>query len=296
MENQNIFDRGVAKVKNVVSEVSIEQRAFLKSFVRLCQDGWDQGWHESNGGNLSYRMTLDEVAAYRSYFNENPGPWVQLGIQAQGLQGEHFAVTGTGSHFRTLANDPSGNIGIIEINQAGDSWRLVWGLKHGGRPTSEFPSHFMIHAVRKAVSNGADRVIYHAHPAHVAAMSLVMAADSKLYSQALWKSLSESIMVIPEGVGVSPWMVPGSQEIARETGTLMETHRAVVWPHHGVFCASPDFDQAFGVMHTIEKTSGIFLTAKAAEGGEGFAQVMTDDDVRATAKSFGVVINEAYLG
>ena len=28
----------------------------VKGFIRMCNDGWLQGWHERNGGNLTYRM------------------------------------------------------------------------------------------------------------------------------------------------------------------------------------------------------------------------------------------------
>ena len=27
---------------------------FVKGFIRMANDGWEQGWHERNGGNLSY--------------------------------------------------------------------------------------------------------------------------------------------------------------------------------------------------------------------------------------------------
>ena len=33
----------------------------IQAFIRMCQDGWDQGWHERNGGNLTYRMTQSEI-------------------------------------------------------------------------------------------------------------------------------------------------------------------------------------------------------------------------------------------
>ena len=29
---------------------------FVKGFIRLCDDGFHQNWHERNGGNLSYRI------------------------------------------------------------------------------------------------------------------------------------------------------------------------------------------------------------------------------------------------
>ena len=41
----------------------------IKGFVRLCQDGWDQGWHERNGGNLTYRMKKEEADELKSYFS-----------------------------------------------------------------------------------------------------------------------------------------------------------------------------------------------------------------------------------
>ena len=27
----------------------------VKGFMRMCNDGWLQDWHERNGGNLTYR-------------------------------------------------------------------------------------------------------------------------------------------------------------------------------------------------------------------------------------------------
>ncbi len=44
----------------------------------MCNDGWLQGWHERNGGNLTYRMTGD-VAACRPYFDAEPREWVNMG-------------------------------------------------------------------------------------------------------------------------------------------------------------------------------------------------------------------------
>ena len=34
---------------------------FVKGFIRMANDGWEQGWHERNGGNLSYRVKPEEV-------------------------------------------------------------------------------------------------------------------------------------------------------------------------------------------------------------------------------------------
>ncbi|MCL2889440.1 MAG: rhamnulose-1-phosphate aldolase [Eggerthellaceae bacterium] len=288
MESQSIFDRGVAKVKSVVSEMSIEQRDFMKAIVRCCNDGWLQGWHESNGGNLSYRMSYDELQTCRSYFAEPLGEWVPIGIRAAGLAGEHFVVTGAGAHFRNIALDPIAGLGIVEINQTGDAYRCVWGFRGGKQPTSEFSKHFMIHAVRKAVTKGTSRVVYHAHPAYVVALSLVLPHDMKQWSRVLWQSLSESILMFPEGIGIVPKMAPGTTEIADAISKLFESFSVVVWPHHGAFCSADDLDAAFGLMHTVEKAAGIYLQARMAKADTVGPVLPTDDELRALAQSFGV--------
>ena len=38
---------------------------FVQGFIRMANDGWEQGWHERNGGNLSYRVKPEEVEAVR---------------------------------------------------------------------------------------------------------------------------------------------------------------------------------------------------------------------------------------
>lgn len=290
-----LFDKGISKARTVVSETSIEQRSFVKAFVRACHDGWLQGWHESNGGNLSYRMKAEDVSACRSFFNETPGAWVPMGIQADSLRGEFFLVTGAGRHFRNIPLDPSENIGIVEINPAGDAWRLVWGLPNGA-PTSEFPSHFMIHAVRKAVTAGENRVVYHAHTPNLISLTLLEELDSRDLTVTLWKSMTECMFMIPGGVGMVEWMVPGSQDIALATSKAMEEHAAVVWAQHGVFATGPSLDVAFGLMHTLEKAAGIYLTARAANGGARIDFAVTDDDLRAMAERLGIPIRVEYLG
>ena len=53
----------------------------MKSYVRMASDGFRQGWHERNGGNLSYRMKPEEVEQLREDFNLS-GEWRVIGWQA----------------------------------------------------------------------------------------------------------------------------------------------------------------------------------------------------------------------
>ena len=148
--------------------------SIVKRYIRMANDGWLQGWHERNGGNLTYRLTKEEVAEMRPFFDETPRPWVNMGVTGENLAGEYFLSTGSGKFFRNVEIDPEDSICVVEINDKGDSYRIVWGLVNGGKPTSEFPSHFMNHSVRVAATNGACRVIYHAHPANIIAMTFVL--------------------------------------------------------------------------------------------------------------------------
>ena len=265
----------------------------VKGYIRMCNDGWLQGWHERNGGNLTYRLRPEEVEQCRPYMNKMPGGWVKMGVQADNLRGEYFLATGSGKFFRNVMDAPQDNICLLEINDAGDSWRIVWGLEKGGRPTSEFPSHFMNHSVRKAATDGACRVIYHAHPANIIAMTYVLPLTSRDFTRILWQSATECPVVFPGGVGVVPWMVPGGADIALATSELMKEFDAAVWAHHGLFCSGPDFDITFGLMHTIEKAAEIYV--KAMSMGQGIRQTITDDNLRAIAKEFGVTLREEFL-
>lgn len=292
---QDVFDKGVSAAKGVVSGVVIEQQAFMKGFVRLCADGWSQGWHERNGGNLTYRMTEAEVADCRAFFYENPSEWIPLGVHADNLRGAFFAVTGAGSYMRNVPLDTARNVGIVEISATGDACRVVWGLKDGGRPTSEFPSHFMIHSVRANATSGASRILYHAHPVNVVALTSVMPLDARTFTRALWKIMTECIIAFPKGVGVVPWMVPGGAEIAMATAELMKTYDAVIWAQHGLFCSGADFDSAFGLMHTIEKAADIYVKARLLNEGGDFANTISDDGLRAIARDLRLNINVSFL-
>ena len=274
--------------------MAITEIPVMQDYIRMCGDGWDQGWHERNGGNLTYRMRPEEVEQCRPYFQAEPGPWVNMGVQADNLKGEYFIATGSGKYFRNVPLAPQDNVCILEINQAGDSWRIVWGLEKGGRPTSEFPSHFLNHSVRKKATAGENRVIYHAHPANLIALTYILPLTARDFTRALWKSATECPVVFPEGVGVCPWMVPGGADIAMATSELMKTYQAAIWAQHGLFASGPDFDITFGLAHTIEKSAEIYVKVLSMGGGI-IRQTITDDDLRAIARDFGVTLNEKFL-
>ena len=293
---QEVLDRGVSAAKGAVSGVAVEQQAFVKGFARLCSEGSSQGWHESNGGNASYRLAPEDVASSRSFFYDNPSSWVPLGVQVANLGGEFFLVTAAGAHMRNVALDPDTGAGIVEVNAAGAAWRIVWGFKNGGVPTSEFPSHAAIQSVRREATGGTGRVLYHAHPANVVALTNVLPLDARTFTRALWKMLMEAMIAFPKGIGVVPWMVPGGPEIASATADAMRVYDACVWAHHGLFCAGNDFDSTFGLAQTIDKAATVYAQARAMNGGsDRFASAIPDEGLRGIAEAYHLPVNEAFL-
>lgn len=289
------INKGLEVVNDAAAASLVTRAPFVRSFMRLCDDGWLQGWHERNGGNLTYRMTDEETASIRAGFDDTPGEWVALGFAEPSLAGAHFLATGSGAYMHNITTTPAASFGIVEIDETGSAYRVVWGLV-GRKPTSELPTHLMNHAIRMAVTNGECRVIYHAHPNNIIAMTFVEPLDSRTFSRALWKAMTECIVVFPEGVGVVPWMVPGGNDIARETSELMKQFSAVIWAQHGMFVSGASFDETFGLMHTIEKAADIYYRARSMNGGSAeFLNTITDEGLAQIGEEFNVEINKEFL-
>ena len=84
----------------------------------MCDDGWQQGWHERNGGNLSYRLKEEEVRQVRTALSFD-GAWHPIGTSVPGLSGEFFMVTGSGKYFRNVILDPEDSLCLIELDGKG---------------------------------------------------------------------------------------------------------------------------------------------------------------------------------
>ena len=270
----------------------ILESKFVQGFIKMADDGYKQGWHERNGGNLSYRLKESEVESIRARLNA-PGDWTPIGTSVPGLAGEFFMVTGTGKYFRNISVDPEVCVAIIELDDIGENYRIRWGLVEGGGPTSELPTHLMNHEVKKRVTGGRHRVIYHAHTTNTIALTFVLPLTDEVFTRELWEMATECPVVFPEGVGVIGWMVPGGRDIAIETSKLMEKYNVAIWAHHGMFCSGEDFDLTFGLMHTVEKSAEILI--KVLSMSPTKLQTITPDNFRSLEKDFHVELPERFL-
>jgi len=270
----------------------ITESAAVRGFVKLTDDAARMGWHERNGGNLSYRMTPGEVNEIESGLQPG-GEWQSIGRSFPELSGEYFLVTGTGKYLRNIILDPEDNIAIAELDDQGGRYRLRWGLSHGGGPTSEFASHLVCHAAKKIQSEGKCRVVYHAHPPNIIAMTFVLPLSDAVFTRELWRMISECCIVFPKGVGVMEWMVPGSLELADATARKIELYDAIIWPHHGMFAVGESYDEAFGLMHTVEKAAEIWVKVKST--GMAVRQAITTENLQALEQAFPISLPERFL-
>lgn len=264
---------------------------FVQGFIRMANDGWEQGWHERNGGNLSYRVKLEEVEAVKESFQEKE--WQPIGAIVPKLAREYFLVTGSGKYFRNVIIQPEDSMCMIELDDKGENYRIVWGLVNGGRPTSELPSHLMNHEVKKLATGGRYRVIYHAHTTNIIALTFVLPLKDEVFTRELWEMATECPVVFPAGIGVVPWMVPGGREIAAATSKLMKQYDLAIWAHHGMFAAGEDFDLAFGLMHTAEKSAEILVKVFSMQPNK--LQTIRPEEFRQLAKDFKVSLPEKFL-
>ncbi len=271
---------------------NILELKFIEGFTRMGMDGYHRGWHERNGGNLTYRMTETDVKESKEFFTFERD-WQPIGTSVPKLAKEYFLTSGSGKFFRNFEVNAADSFGIIEIDDKGENYRICWGLINNARPTSELPSHLMNHEVKKEVTNGVHRVIYHAHTTNLIALTFVLPLDENVFTRELWEMATECPVVFPQGVGIVDWMVPGGRDIAVATSKLMKKYDVAIWAHHGTFCSGPDFDITFGLMDTIEKSAEILVKVLSITPSK--LQTIRPDEFRQLAKDFKVTLSEDFL-
>ncbi|MBQ9424877.1 MAG: rhamnulose-1-phosphate aldolase, partial [Erysipelotrichaceae bacterium] len=256
-----------------------------------CSDGYAQGWHERNGGNLSYRMRDEEVEEIRDLLDEN-AEWREIGTEVPDLKNEYFMMTGSGKYFRNVELDFEDNVAIIRVSEDGSRYKIVYGLVNGGRPTSELPTHLMNLEVLKQ-RDPEMRVVYHCHPANTIALTFLLPCNDEIFTREIWEMMTECPIIFPKGIGTVEWMVPGGREIAVKTCEIMKTKDVAVWFHHGMFVCGHTFDEAFGLMHAVEKAAEILIKVMSVTDKK--LQTITPEGFREIEPAFGIKLEESCL-
>ncbi|GIW07264.1 MAG: hypothetical protein KatS3mg060_2069 [Dehalococcoidia bacterium] len=190
---------------------------------------------EGAAGNISIgvRWLLDLADRFPEHET------IALPEPAPELVGTAFVVTGSGCRLAAIRRDPEANLGVAVVDPGGETATLSTAPRRAFRRlTSEFNSHFAIH--REAMAAGADyQAVIHAQPPYLTFLShIARYQDESVLNRRLLRWQPELIFQFPHGIGVVPFLVPGSAQLARLTAERMRGRTLVVWAKHGIIARS----------------------------------------------------------
>ncbi len=221
---------------------------------------WEKGWAERNGGNISVNVT-EFLTGDEKKLPPLVGP-VDLMEAVPFLAGHVFYVTGTGKRMRYVAKDPFANGSIIRVAPDGRSYDII--ASYPVPPTSELPSHLMMHDFVR--SQGRDnKVVLHTHPTELVGLThCTPFMDPEHLTWRLWAMIPECRIIVPRGVGIVPYEIPGTVELARATIKQLKSHDVVMWEKHGILAVGEDIIECFDAIDTLNKSAQIYLSARMA--------------------------------
>ena len=242
---------------------------------------WEKGWAERNGGNISVNIT-DIVREEAADMGLLAGP-VELPVKFRALADNVFYVTGTGKRLRYVAKAPFDNGAVIRINSEGTAYDII--AFNPVMPTSELPSHLAMHNFLR--ERGVDnKVVLHTHPTALIALShCEKFLKPGALTRMLWSMIPECRVIVPRGVGIIPYCLPGSMDLATATISQLDRHDVVLWEKHGILAVGDDIIECFDAIDTLDKSAQIYLNACTAGC---VPQGMTDSQLDELVPAFGL--------
>ncbi len=220
---------------------------------------WQKGWAERNGGNITVNVTehiTNEIKAMPAIAGPFP-----IGTTLPNLKGCWFYCKGTQMRMRDLARWPMDNGSIIRICDDCASYEIV--ADNPVKPTSELPSHLAVHDY--LIGKGSIyKASLHTHPIELVAMSHNPEYLKKdVLTKILWSMIPETKAFAPRGLGIVPYMLPSSKELADATiKAIDDNYDVVMWEKHGVFAVENDIMSAFDQVDVLNKSANIYMCAR----------------------------------
>jgi rhamnulose-1-phosphate aldolase len=125
---------------------------------------------------------------------------------------------------------------------------------HFERVTSEFNTHLAVHHDQMRSRPLQVHAVLHAQPKYTTFLSHIpFYQEQKHLNTHLLRWQPEMIINLPGGIGVLPFLLPGSRQLMNETMLSMREHQVVVWSQHGVIArADNSLDHALDLVEYIE--------------------------------------------
>ena len=205
---------------------------------------WQKGWAERNGGNITINITEfvdDEIRRMQPISEVR-----SIGVTLPYLKGCYFYCKGTNKRMRDLARWPMENGSVIRILDDCASYVII--ADEAVVPTSELPSHLSVH----------NDLLSKNSPYKASVKFLQKDVATNL----LWSMIPETKAFCPRGLGIIPYKLPSSVELAEATIKELQDYDVVMWEKHGVFAVDCDAMQAFDQIDVLNKSALIYIAAK----------------------------------
>ena len=213
---------------------------------------------------------------------------ITLPLPAPHLAGHLIIVTGSGRRLRDVSLDPAANLGAVRIEVDGESGTLYTSPRRlFDQLTTEWNSHLAVHDDTIARTSTMLHAVVHAQPPHLVYLSHVPAyRDQAFLNERLLRWEPETIINLPQGIGVLPFMLPGSARLMEANVDRLREHRIVVWGKHGVMARSNI--SATRAVDRIEyaETAARYEYMDLVNGGRG--EGLTRDEMLELVSAFGV--------
>ena len=153
-------------------------------------------------------------------------------------------------------------------------------------PTSELPSHLAVH--NYLIEHGSPfKASLHTHPIELVALTHGREwLEKDKATKMLWSMIPETKAFCPKGLGMVPYMLPGSIELAKATiETIDEGYDVVMWEKHGVFAVDVNIIDAFDQVDVLNKAAQIYIAGR----NMGFVpEGMTDAQMAEMTRAFNL--------
>lgn len=235
--------------------------ALAKEVNKVAEVGgylWQKGWAERNGGNITINITefVDEEIRQMEPISEVKS----IGTTLLHLKGCYFYCKGTNKRMRDLARWPMENGSVIRILDDCASYVII--ADELVQPTSELPAHLSMH--NYLISKGSTyKASLHTHPIELIAMTHHEPFLKKdVLTNLLWSMIPETKAFCPRGLGIIPYGLPGSVDLAEATIKELSEYDVVMWEKHGVCAVGEDIMDAFDQVDVLSKSALIYINAK----------------------------------
>ena len=216
---------------------------------------------EGSAGNLSILLSEEEISGWQ-HPESVPGSFVKLESRVGNLGGKYLLISASGARLSTLATDPESKLALLEMDNSGSSYRVIWGLDKGGKPSSELMVHLLGHQALMT-SRAPGRVLFHCHPLYAVTLSAICSFTTEELTRLFWHFHTEGRAFFEEGAAAIKALAPGSMELATQTASLLSKHRYLLWERHGVIASGASLEECLSLVEVSEKILRIAYLATA---------------------------------